>query len=108
MAEYVDLNLLKERFKKRLQWLKLDVHDEYSGALLDGCETDFDLIDEIPVAKNVKEIVYAHWIEKKEHLYFANGICKEWMIFYCSKCDVPSPAPTQYCPHCGAEMSEVK
>ena len=59
MAEYVDLNLLKERFKKRLQWLKLDVHDEYSGALLDGCETDFDLIDEIPVATNAEYIPYS-------------------------------------------------
>ena len=57
---------------------------------------------------NVKEIIYAHWIEEKEHIYFANGTCKEWINFYCSKCDVPSPAPTQYCPHCGAEMSEVK
>ena len=61
MTEYIDRNLLKERFQKRLQWLKLNVHDEYSGALLDGCETDFDLINEIPVANNIKEIVYAHW-----------------------------------------------
>lgn len=98
MAEYVDLNLLKERFQKRLQWLKLDVHDEHSGALLDGCETDFDLIDEIPVAKNVKEIVYAHW-EKADGMGY----------YRCSHCKTVDDKyyQSEYCPHCGAEMSEV-
>lgn len=98
MTEYVDRNLLKERFQKRLQWLKLDVHDEHSGALLDGCETDFDLIDEIPVAKNVKEIVYAHW-EKADGMGY----------YRCSHCKTVDDKYYQpeYCPHCGAEMSEV-
>ena len=102
MAEYVDLNLLKERFKKRLQWLKLDVHDEYSSALLDGCETDFDLIDEIPVAKNVKEIVYAHWIPTE---YPFMNECED-----CSNCGYRTWYGNgyNYCPNCGAEMSEVK
>ena len=99
MAEYVDLNLLKERFKKRLQWLKLDVHDEYSGALLDGCETAFDLIDEIPVAKNVKEIVYAHW-EKADGMGY-------YKCSHCKTVDDKYYKP-KYCPECGAEMSEVK
>lgn len=96
MTEYVDRNLLKERFKKRLQWLKLDIHDEYSGALLDGCETDYDLIDEIPVAKNVKEIVYAHWILGDDG------------VFICSKCGNAESSNGRYCSYCGAEMSEVK
>ena len=98
MAKYIDLNLLKERFRKRLQWLKLDVHDEYSGALLDGCETDYDLIDEIPVAKNVKEIVYAHWICKSDC-----GVTE------CSHChrSVEEYVEYPYCMYCGAEMSEV-
>ena len=98
MAEYIDLNLLKERFRKRLQQLKLDVHDEYSGALLDGCETDYDLIDEIPVAKNVKEIVYAHWICKSDC-----GVTE------CSHChrNVEEYVGYPYCMYCGAEMSEV-
>ena len=97
MAEYIERNLLKERFRKRLQWLKLDVHDEYSSALLDGCETDFDLIDEIPVAKNVKEIVCAHWIDYQvPH------------ISCCSYCDwgINPLDKSPYCPNCGAEMSE--
>ena len=88
MAEYVD----KEIAYARLSIFGMNVQK---------------MVSELPTV-NVKEIVYAHWIEEKEHLYLANGICKEWMNFYCSKCDVPSPAPTQYCPHCGAEMSEVK
>lgn len=48
MAEYIDRKLLKKRFLKRLDWLKKDIHDEYSGALYDCCESDIDLIDEIP------------------------------------------------------------
>lgn len=99
MAEYVYRNLLKERFQKRLQWLKLDVHDEYSGALLDSCETDFDLIDEIPVAKNVKEIVYAHW-EKVDGMGY-------YRCSYCKTIDDKYYQP-EYCPNCGAEMSEVE
>lgn len=97
MAEYIDRNLLKERFRKRLQWLKLDVHNEYSDALLDGCETDFDLIDDIPVANNVKEIVYAHWIYKPD--------CG---VTVCSACHRSVEEYVDYpcCMFCGAEMSE--
>lgn len=50
MAEYIDRATIKERFEKRKQWLEKDVHDEYSGALLDGCNYDMDLLDEIPAA----------------------------------------------------------
>lgn len=53
MDEYIEREDLKERFRKRLEWLKKDVHDEYSGALLDGCECDMDLIDEIPTVDAV-------------------------------------------------------
>ena len=99
MAEYVNLDDMLEQFDKRASNL---VEDRRVSV-----EAMREFICNRPKA-NVKEIVYAHWIEEKEHLYLANGICKEWMNFYCSKCDVPSPAPTQYCPHCGAEMNEVK
>jgi hypothetical protein len=50
MAEYINRELLKKRFLKRLDWLKKDIHDEYSGALYDCCEVDAGLIDEIPAA----------------------------------------------------------
>lgn len=57
MADYIRRDLAKKRFSKRLMWLKEDVHDEYSGALLDGCETDIELLDEIPAA-DVAEVVH--------------------------------------------------
>lgn len=50
MAEYIEREALKKRFEKRLNWLEKDIHDEYSGALYDSCETDAELIDEIPAA----------------------------------------------------------
>lgn len=57
MADYIRRDLAKKRFSKRLMWLKEDVHDEYSGALLDGCEADIELLDEIPAA-DVAEVVH--------------------------------------------------
>ena len=57
MADYIRRDLAKKRFSKRLMWLKEDVHDEYSGALLDGCETDIELLDEIPAA-DVAEVCF--------------------------------------------------
>ena len=56
-GDYIRRDLAKKRFSKRLMWLKEDVHDEYSGALLDGCETDIELLDEIPAA-DVVEVVH--------------------------------------------------
>lgn len=50
MDEYVNCKLLKKRFRKRLDWLKKDIHDTYTGALYDGCVADTNLIDEIPAA----------------------------------------------------------
>ncbi len=47
---------------------------------------------------NVKEIVYAHWIDYQvPH------------ISCCSYCDwgIDPLDKSPYCPHCGAEMSEV-
>ena len=53
MDEYVSRELLKKRFKKRLVWLKKDIHDEYSLGLHDGWEYATKLIDEIPVGDAV-------------------------------------------------------
>lgn len=50
MTKYIELEALKNRFAKRLIWLKKDIHDEYSSALYDCCEYDTKLIDEIPAA----------------------------------------------------------
>ena len=48
MTKYIELEALKNRFAKRLVWLKKDIHDESSLGLHDGCEYDTTLIDEIP------------------------------------------------------------
>ena len=48
---------------------------------------------------NVKEIVYAHWIMHDDDF----GLTCE-----CSNCHIETMGDSEYCPHCGAEMSEVK
>ena len=56
------------------------------------------MVTELPKA-NVKEIIYAHWIDYQvPH------------ISCCSYCDwgINPLDKSPYCPHCGAEMSEVK
>lgn len=60
MKEYIEKAALKERFQKRLIWLKKDVHDEYSKGLYHGCETDMGLIDEI-LAADVVEVRHGRW-----------------------------------------------
>ena len=45
---------------------------------------------------NVKEIVYAHWIEDDDG------------VFICSKCSNAESSNGRYCSYCGAEMIEVK
>lgn len=99
MAEYIKRDALKKRFEKRLNWLEKDIHDEYSGALYDGCEIDAKLIDEIPAA-DVKPMVHGHWIEKEApvaHKYFE-----------CSNCGAHENKHTAikgyYCWRCGAKM----
>lgn len=104
MDEYVSRELLKKRFKKRLEWLKKDIHDEYSDALYDCCEIDTGLIDEIPAA-NVTPIVYGQWIHP--HWKNSNYCCN------CSECggeamhrDYQWHKNGVYpiCPNCGAKM----
>ena len=55
------------------------------------------MVTELPTA-NVKEIVYAHWIMHED--YF--GLTCE-----CSNCHIETMGDSEYCPHCGAEMSEA-
>ncbi len=98
MADYIRRDLAKKRFSKRLMWLKEDVHDEYSGALLDGCETDIELLDEIPAA-DVAEVVYGQW---------ENGnpicpVCGE-NKFKDLDADIWCDWQPDFCPNCGAKM----
>ena len=79
MAEYVD----KEIAYARLSIFGMNVQK---------------MVTELPKA-NVKEIIYAHWMDYQvPH------------ISCCSYCDwgINPLDKSPYCPHCGAEMSEVK
>ena len=79
MAEYID----KEIAYARLSIFGMNVQK---------------MVTELPKA-NVKEIIYAHWIDYQvPH------------ISCCSYCDwgINPLDKSPYCPNCGAEMSEVK
>ena len=78
MAEYID----KEIAYARLSIFGMNVQK---------------MVTELPKA-NVKEIIYAHWIDYQvPH------------ISCCSYCDwgINPLDKSPYCPNCGAEMSEV-
>ena len=79
MAEYID----KEIAYARLSIFGMNVQK---------------MVTELPKA-NVKEIVYAHW-EKADGMGY----------YRCSHCKTVDDKYYQpeYCPNCGAEMSEVK
>ena len=52
----IDANALDERFNKRIKWLQLDVHDQYSLGLYHGAVTDKDLINEMPTVDAVEVV----------------------------------------------------
>ena len=90
MAEYVNLDDMLEQFDKRASKLV--------GDRRISVESMREFIGNRPRA-NVKEIIYAHWIDYQvPH------------ISCCSYCDwgINPLDKSPYCPNCGAEMSEVK
>ena len=90
MAEYINLDDMLEQFDKRASKL---VEDRRISV-----EAMREFICNRPKA-NVKEIVYAHWIDYQvPH------------ISCCSYCDwgINPLDKSPYCPNCGAEMSEVR
>ena len=85
MAEYIDLNEAIIDFG--FEWDDIaPTRDEFINFLKSRKRA------------NVKEIVYAHWIMHED--YF--GLTCE-----CSNCHIETIGDSEYCPHCGAEMSEV-
>ena len=85
MAEYIDLNEAIIDFG--FEWDDIaPTRDEFINFLKSRKRA------------NVKEIVYAHWIMHED--YF--GLTCE-----CSNCHIETMGDSEYCPHCGAEMSEV-
>ena len=99
MTKYIELEALKNRFAKRLVWLKKDIHDKYSLGLYDGCEYDTKLIDEIPAA-DVAPVVHGRW-EKQSGLYSCSECGKTCP--YDVQADVIEYWACNYCPHCGAK-----
>ena len=97
MTKYIELEALKNRFAKRLVWLKKDIHDEYSLGLHDGCEYDIKLIDEIPAA-DVAPVVHGRW----EIVVGSNG--KEYMVCTCCRVSQDLTGVFTYCPNCGCRM----
>ena len=90
MAEYVNLDDMLEQFDKRASKLV--------GDRRISVESMREFIVNRPKA-NVKEIVYAHWIMHDDDF----GLTCE-----CSNCHIETMGDSEYCPHCGAEMSEVE
>ena len=97
MTKYIELEALKNRFAKRLVWLKKDIHDEYSLGLHDGCEYDTKLIDEIPTA-DVAPVRHGEW----EIVVGSNG--KEYMVCTCCRVSQDLTGVFTYCPNCGCRM----
>ena len=85
MAEYIDLNEAIIDFG--FEWDDIaPTRDEFINFLKSRKRA------------NVKEIVYAHWIMHDDNF----GLTCE-----CSNCHIETMGDSEYCPHCGAEMSEV-
>lgn len=89
MAKYVNLDDMLEQFDKRASKLV--------GDRRVSVESMREFICNRPRA-NVKKIVYAHWIMHNDDF----GLTCE-----CSNCHIETMGDSEYCPHCGAEMSEV-
>ena len=86
MAEYIDLNEAIIDFG--FEWDDIaPTRDEFINFLKSRKRA------------NVKEIIYAHWIMHDDDF----GLTCE-----CSNCHIETMGDSEYCPHCGAEMSEVK
>ena len=83
MAEYVDLNEAIIDFG--FEWDDIaPTRDEFINFLKSRKRA------------NVKEIIYAHWIEDDDG------------VFICSNCGNAESSDGRYCSYCGAEMSEVE
>ena len=99
--QLIDSNALNERFDKRIKWLRLDVHDQYSLGLYHGAVTDKDLINEMPIIDAV-EVVHGRWIDAYPDIepnpMFMYGICSECGF------EQGISKYLNYCPNCGAKM----
>ena len=97
MAEYVDKEkaMMVHEPPKNQRYYQTDNLDDAYGQ---GWDDALNAIGKLPTS-NVKEIVCAHW-EKADGMGY----------YRCSHCKIVDDKYYQpeYCPHCGAEMSEVQ
>ena len=122
----IDANALNERFDKRIKWLRLDMHDQYSLGLYHGAVTDKNLIGEMPTVDAV-EVVHGRWLlqannERTNYRWNVTAECSEccdekkeiWAGFFPNVPDflardvaiesAKSVKLSNYCPNCGAKM----
>lgn len=95
----IDANALAERYDKRIEWLRLDVHDKYSLGLYHGAATDKDLIAEIPTVVAFTEEQLANILEAAGNLETRNQKLEkelEWLKS-CINCEIRKECPR----HCG-------
>lgn len=110
MTEYIEREALKERFRKRIKWLKKDVHDQYSLGLFHGCEYDADLINEPPAA-DVAPVKHGRWesVKNPQLPAYSHDKCSlcGWWNTKNALCYDGRKKPghsLNYCPNCGAKM----
>ena len=96
MAKYVDIEkaMMVHEPPKSQRCYQTDNLDDAYGQ---GWDDALNAIGKLQTA-NVKEIIYAHWIMHDDDF----GLTCE-----CSNCHIETMGDSEYCPHCGAEMSEV-
>ena len=97
MAEYIDkeIAMMVHEPPKSQRCYQTDNLDDAYGQ---GWDDALNAIGKLQTA-NVKEIIYAHWIMHDDDF----GLTCE-----CSNCHIETMGDSKYCPHCGAEMSEVE
>ena len=95
----IDANALTERYDKRIEWLRLDVHDKYSLGLYHGAETDKDLIAEIPTVDAYTEEQVASIIQKADKLEAEERELRKQIAWLksCLNCKIRKECPR----HCG-------
>ena len=124
--QLIDADALNERFDKRIKWLRLDMHDQYSLGLYHGAVTDKNLIGEMPTVDAV-EVVHGRWLlqannERTNYRWNVTAECSEccderkeiWAGFFPNVPDflardvaiesAKSVKLSNYCPNCGAKM----
>ena len=94
----IDANALDKRFDKRIKWLRLDMHDQYSLGLYHGAVTDKDLINEMPIV-DAMPVRHGRWNNGDPYC----PVCRKDK-FKGLDADVWADWQPDYCPNCGAKM----